>query len=370
MAVPQNKGIPRYENIKRSMSKMRKDDITMAEFFFEIGVFTGKFIVVVVAIGVLGAIFGSAISAHKSAKKKKRLEIEDIEEKLQSYSLNLQSITNSPKKVKKQIKNIKKQKKKESHDKPHAYVLDFKGDIEASQAHLLREEVSILIKTADPKKDEVILRLNNRGGAVHNHGLATSQLQRLRDKGFHLTVCVDEVAGSGGYLMASVAHKILAAPFAVIGSIGVLAQIPNFYRFLQKQNVDYEEHYAGEHKRTLTLFGKTTEEKREKLKEQLEEIHIHFKNYIKKYRPTLDLSKIATGEHWLGTKAKELNLVDEIMTSDDYILSLLGHKKVYQINLKEEELKGLQKLIGRKIKHIPASKWIFFIRQILKKLST
>ena len=342
----------------------------MAEFFFEIGIFAGKFIIVIIAIGVLGAVFGSAISTHKSAKKKKRLEIEDIEEKLQAYSLNIQSITNSPKKLKKQIKNIKKQKKKQSHDKPHAYVLDFIGDIEASQVHLLREEVSILIKTADPKKDEVILRLNNRGGAVHNHGLATSQLQRLRDKGFHLTVCVDEVAGSGGYLMASVANKILAAPFAVIGSIGVLAQIPNFYRFLQKQNVDYEEHYAGEHKRTLTLFGKTTDEKREKLREQLEEIHIHFKNYIKKYRPVLDLSKIATGEHWLGTRAKELNLIDEIMISDDYILSLLEDKKVYQVNLKEEELKGLQKLLGKKIKHISTANWMLFTRKILKKFFT
>ena len=342
----------------------------MAEFFFEIGLFAGKLIIVIIAIGALGAIIGLAVSTHKSAKKKKRLEVEDIEEKFQSYSLSVQSVTDSPKKLKKQIKAIKKQKKADSHDKPHAYVLDFKGDIEASQVHLLREEVSILIKTAKPQKDEVILRLNNRGGAVPNHGLAASQLQRLRDKGFHITVCVDEVAGSGGYLMACVAHKILAAPFAILGSIGVLAQIPNFYRFLQKQNVDYEEHFAGEHKRTLTLFGKTTDEKREKLKEQLEEIHIHFKSYIKKYRPKLDLSKTATGEHWLGTKAKELMLVDEIMTSDDYILSLLDRKKVYQINLKEEEPKGLQKLLGKKIKYTSIPRWFSLAKKILKKYLT
>ena len=325
----------------------------MNEFFFTIGVFASKVFIILLLIGVLFSIFGSVFSEHKKAKKKKRLLVEDMGASLQVYRLKIQSFTHSAKTVKKQIKAIKKQKKKENDDnKPRVYVLDFKGDIEASQVHLLREEISILLKTADPKKDEIVLRLNNRGGLVHNHGLGASQLQRLRDHGFHLTICVDEVAGSGGYLMACVAHKILAAPFAVIGSIGVLAQIPNFHRFLQKQNVDYEEHHAGQYKRTLTLFGEATDEKREKLKEQLDEIHTHFKNYIAKYRTKLDLSKIATGEHWLGTKAKELGLVDDIITSDDYILSLLDNKKVYQVNLKEEELKGIQRLLSKKMKQI------------------
>ena len=340
----------------------------MGEFFFEIGIFASKVFILIILLGGLSAIFGSILSEHKKWKKKKKLEVEDIGENLQNYRLKIQYFTLHAKTVKKQIKAIKKQKKDDdSDDKARVYVLDFKGDIEASQVNLLREEISILLKTADPKKDEIIVRLNNRGGLVHNHGLGASQLQRLRDHGFHLTVCVDEVAGSGGYLMACVAHKILAAPFAVIGSIGVLAQIPNFYRFLQKQNVDYEEHYAGEHKRTLTLFGKATEEKREKLKEQLEEIHTHFKNYITKYRPQVDLSKTATGEHWLGTKAKELGLVDGITVSDDYILSLLDNKKVYQVNLKEEELKGLQKLLSKKIEQITVSSLFIFIKKYLKK---
>ncbi len=348
----------------------------MVEFFFEVGVFASKVIIIAILFGGLSALIGSAVSEHKKWKKKKKLEVEDIGESLQDYRLKIQSVTQSEKEVKKQIKTIKKQKKAEKSSQACAYILNFKGDIEASQVHLLREEISILLRTADPKKDEIIIKLNNRGGVVHNHGLGASQLQRLRDHGFHLTVCVDEVAGSGGYLMACVAHKILAAPFAVIGSIGVLAQIPNFYRFLQKQNVDYEEHYAGEHKRTLTLFGKTTDEKREKLREQLEEIHTHFKNYIAKHRPKLDLSKIATGEHWLGTKAKELGLVDDIITSDDYILSLLNNKKVYQITLKEEELTGLQKLFSKKVDYsslthfIPLfKKGFFYLRQILRKRS-
>ncbi len=340
----------------------------MTEFFFEISLFAGKIFIVATLIGVLITLSGSALSEHKKWKKKKKLEVEDIGETLKIYRLKVQAVTHSAKSLKKQLKNLKKQKQKteSDDDQSRAYVLSFKGDMEASQVELLREEISILLKTADPKKDEVIVKLNNRGGMVHSHGLGASQLERLRESGFKLTVCVDEVAGSGGYLMACVAHKILSAPFAVIGSIGVLAQIPNFYRFLQKQNVDYEEHSAGEHKRTLTLFGKSTEEKRQKLKEQLEEVHTHFKNYILKYRPKVDLSKIATGEHWLGVKAKELGLVDEIQVSDNYILSLLDTKKVYAINLKEEELTNIQKLLSKKIKQVGVSKWWGFIKKLKK----
>ncbi|MDE0120016.1 MAG: protease SohB [Bdellovibrionales bacterium] len=339
----------------------------MTEFLFEVSIFASKVFICITLIGILIMILGSALSEHKKWKKKKKLEVEDIGDKLESYRLTIQSCTHSEKTVKKQIKNIKKEKKKEDNaEKPRAYVLNFEGDVEASQVHLLREEISILLKTADPKKDEIIVKLNNRGGLVPNHGLGASQLARLRDKGFYLTVCVDEVAGSGGYLMACVANKILAAPFAVIGSIGVLAQIPNFYKLLQKQNVDYEEHYAGEHKRTVTLFGKVTEEKRQKLREQLEEIHTHFKDYILKYRPKVQLSKIATGEHWLGTKAKELDLVDDIITSDDYILSVLDKKAVYEVSLKEEQLKGLQRLLSKKIEHILTSS-LFIFKKWFKK---
>ncbi len=329
----------------------------MSQFMWEVGVFGGKVAVVVLFFGFLLMIVGSLLAEHKKIKKKKQLEIEDLGEKLNSYCLSTQSLNMSAKELKKQIKKKKKQKKAELKKALPScvYVLDFEGDVEATGLKHLREEVSILLKAADPKKDEVVLRLNNRGGLVHTHGLCASQLKRLRDKGFRLTVCVDEVAGSGGYLMACVAHTVIAAPFAVLGSIGVLAQIPNFYRFLQKQNVDVEEHYAGEYKRTLTLFGQTTEEKRQKLKEQLKDIHEQFKSYVVSFRPHLDLARTANGDHWLGVKAKELGLVDRISTSDDYLLSLMDEgKKVYQFRLKEEDLSGLKKFLHKKVKHILA----------------
>ena len=324
----------------------------MTSFLLEIGLFAGKFLIIILSIVILLVLISATVAGQKKMKKKKPLEVTDLGEELQNYSFKMKLHTHSAKQVKKELKKMKKKKKKEkkessSDEQQHAYVLDFKGDIEASQVDRLREEISILLKTADPKTDEVILRLHNKGGMVNAHGLGASQLQRLKDKGFHLTVCVDEVAGSGGYLMACVASKILSAPFAYLGSIGVLAQLPNFYRFLQKQDVDFEEHHAGKYKRTVTMFGEPTSEKRQKLQEDLKEIHNHFKNYVVQHRPKLDMEKVATGEVWLGLKAKELGLVDEISTSDDYILSLLNNKKVYHICLKQKEPGSLQKLLKK-----------------------
>ncbi len=340
----------------------------MSEFLFELSLFGGKVAIILILLVGLMAIIGSALTEYKKTKKKKQLEIEDIGSELQNYRLKLRLHCQPLKNMKKEIKSVKKKEKQnlQKEAKNCAYILDFKGDITASQVKFLREEVSVLIKSANPKKDEIVVRLTNRGGLVSAHGLAASQLQRLRDHGFYLTVCVDEVAGSGGYLMACTANKILSTPFAIIGSIGVLAQIPNFHRLLQKQNVDFEEHSAGQFKRTLTLFGKNTEEKREKLRKQLEEIHESFKNYVIKYRPHLDLSQIATGDHWLGEKAKTLGLVDELSTSDDYILSLLENKKVLHIRLKENEPKGLMPWLSKKAQQ--PEQWIDTFLTLLKKI--
>ena len=183
----------------------------------------------------------------------------------------------------------------------------------------MREEVSAVLDVAKDD-DEVIVCLENHGGVVHEHGLAASQLARIRDRDIPLTVCVDKVAASGGYLMACVASKIYVAPFAILGSIGVLAQIPNFNRLLDSHGVDFEQVTAGKYKRTVTMFGENTDEDRAKLKEELEDVHALFKAAVSKYRPDLDLDKVATGEHWYGTTALELGLADEIKTSDEFLI--------------------------------------------------
>ncbi|WP_417446843.1 protease SohB [Kangiella sp.] len=218
-----------------------------------------------------------------------------------------------------------------SSDSPQRmYVIDFEGDIHASGVESLREEITAILATAN-KSDQVMVRLESPGGLVHSYGLAASQLKRIRDAGLKLTITVDEVAASGGYMMACVADELVAAPFAVLGSIGVVAEIPNFNRLLQKANIDYEQHTAGQHKRTLTMFGQNTTVAREKFKQELEEAHDLFKTFIHENRPDLDLDKVATGEHWYGRQALQLGLVDKIQTSDDVILDALNTMDVYSI---------------------------------------
>jgi serine protease SohB len=213
------------------------------------------------------------------------------------------------------------------------FVIDFKGNIKASEIISLRREISGII-LSHKKGDEVLLRLENSGGTVHEHGLAASQLKRIKDKKIPLTICVDKVAASGGYMMACVANKIISSPFAIIGSIGVLAQVPNFNKLLKNKGVDFEQHTAGNYKRTVTMFGENTDKDREKLGEQLEDIHMLFKDFIVSQRKNVDIEKVATGEYWYGKSALDLNLVDQIMTSDEYILSMKDRFDIIHIKYK------------------------------------
>ena len=234
------------------------------------------------------------------------------------------------------------------------YVLEFDGDVHAEEVKNLREEVSALLHIAE-KGDEVLLKLTSPGGAVNSYGLAASQLVRIREKGLNLTVAVDEVAASGGYLMACVANHIVAAPFAIVGSIGVVAELPNFHKVLEKYNIDYEQFTAGEYKRTVTMFGENTEEAKEKFKDELNEIHLVFKDFVHQYRPSLDIKTIATGEYWLAVKALELGLVDELSTSDSYILDAIKDKNVYSVKYVEKTTvrQGISRFLTRIMKRIP-----------------
>ena len=224
----------------------------------------------------------------------------------------------------------KQRRKGRTKPRPRAYVLDFEGDLRASQLNSLRQEITAIISVAE-RGEEVILRLESPGGMVHSYGLAASQLVRLREHGLHLTVAVDKVAASGGYMMACVGERILAAPFAILGSIGVVAQIPNFRRLLQRHHIDFEQHTAGEYKRTLTMFGHNTDTARRKFREDLDDTHQLFKDFVGQYRPELDLDKVATGEYWFGTRAHALGLSDEISTSDEYLLKLSQDHDVYEL---------------------------------------
>ena len=304
----------------------------MLEIFLEYGLFLLKVITILISVIVLI----SFIAASKKSSSSEGLEIENLNDKYKGLSDSLNKAVMEKdewKKKQKAQKATAKKNKKRKIRKPKAYILDFIGDIKASAVPSLREEVTAILDIAK-RNDQIVLRLDNHGGVVHEHGLAASQLARIRQKKIYLTVVVDKVAASGGYLMASVANKIYAAPFAILGSIGVIAQLPNFNRLLDNYGVDFEQITAGQYKRNVTMFGKNTDEDREKLKDQLEEIHELFKSSVNEYRPQLDLEKVATGEHWYGTKALELGLIDEIKTSDELLMEMSKKYDIFSVKLK------------------------------------
>ncbi|WP_018871899.1 protease SohB [Thioalkalivibrio sp. ALJ16] len=229
---------------------------------------------------------------------------------------------------------------KDKGERPRVYVLRFVGDIRASSVESLREEITAILTLARPQQDRAVVCLESPGGLVPSYGLAAAQLARLREAGMDLTIAVDRVAASGGYMMAAVGHRIVAAPFAVLGSIGVVAQIPNFHRWLSRNDIDVELLTAGEYKRTLTMLGENTDEGRRKFREQLEEAHELFKTFLARYRPHLDLDQVATGEHWYGEQARALGLADELRTSDDLLLELTRDADVFELTYHRPQTLG------------------------------
>ena len=223
-----------------------------------------------------------------------------------------------------------KARSKGSAERDKVFVLNFHGDIKASALESLRHEVTAVLELATAR-DEIVIKLESGGGMVHAYGLAASQLTRIREAGVPLTVCVDKVAASGGYMMACIADRVLAAPFAMLGSIGVVAQLPNFHKVLKKHDVEYEMLTAGEYKRTLTVFGENTDQGREKFQEDLENIHRLFKQFVTRYRPVLDIDRLATGEVWFGSEALEKALADELKTSDEYISQRIRQADVFEV---------------------------------------
>ena len=301
------------------------------DFLIEYGLFLLKTLTFLIIIAVpLLLIFSSK---GKNSPVSGSLKITNLSDKFENMASAIKSLSLNKAERKKLFKEKKKKfkaKKNQAVTKP-VYVLNFNGDIEASSVENLKEEISAILKS-ETKCQELVLRLESPGGTVIGYGLCAAQLQRLRDAGIKITACVDKVAASGGYMMACVCNKIVSSPFAIIGSIGVVAAIPNFHKILKKNDVDYELHTAGEYKRTITMFGETTPAGRKKFKEHLEEIHVLFKDHIKKFRPKLNMKKIATGETWEGIKALEVGLVDEISTSDEYLLNLSKKHEIFEIS--------------------------------------
>ncbi len=320
------------------------------EFLTEYGLFFAKTLTFVVAIFIIVTLMVSAGARGKKSEKG-HIQVSKLNDKykatreaLQHAVLDEDQLKLLEKDEKKRVKTEKadqkkaakeKHKKEEKGDvtdehKKRVFVLDFYGDIKASANESLRETVSAVLTLATPR-DEVVVKVESGGGMVHSYGLASSQLARITNKQIPLTVCVDKVAASGGYMMACVANKIVAAPFAILGSIGVVAQLPNFHRLLKKNDIDYEMFTAGEFKRTVTMFGENTVKGREKFVEDLEDTHVLFKEFVSEHRPQVDIAAVATGEIWFGRRAKDVNLIDMLQTSDEYLLDQVETADIFEV---------------------------------------
>ena len=344
------------------------------EFLFEFGIFAAKavFIAIIIVFTFLSVVFTIKAVKSESSKDDKfkftnlieeyEKNKESIEDALFDYDDSIDEKTKKKElKLKEKNKDTLQKEKKEQKEAriknaeeegrfcpERLFVIDFDGDTKASEQDLLKRKINLILSVANDK-DEVIVNLDSPGGVVNGYGLCAAQLERLRNKGVHLTVCVDNVAASGGYLMSCVASKIVAAPFSYIGSIGVVASMPNFNKVLKKNDVDYELVTAGKYKRTLTVFGENTPEAREKFKSELEGIHTRFKEIVSKYRPSMNIDDVSTGEFWLAKDALERGLVDEINTFDGYLQNSLEFTKhcAIKISIEEKENNTLKSIIGR-----------------------
>ena len=316
------------------------------EFIYEYGLFLAQAVTLVAAILIVVAGLVSMGHRQKVEQHEGHIELKNLNEKYRHIGDSiahmvtdhdtLKAQKKADKKADKAKAKAEKKKRKKSSDedaqdrRKRLYVLAFDGDIKASATDNLREEISAVLPQINDG-DEMLVKVESPGGMVHSYGLAASQLQRITGAKVPLTIAVDKVAASGGYMMACVADRIISAPFAVLGSIGVLAQLPNFHRLLQKNNIDFELLTAGEYKRTLTIFGENTDKGREKFVEELEETHGLFKKFVSANRPELDIAKVATGEVWYGQNAIEEGLVDEILTSDSFVQGRLADWDVYEV---------------------------------------
>lgn len=315
-------------------------------FISSLGLFAAEAVIIllVILLALMG-ILGLFAKAKKDNNESDKIKLENLSDKLQEQQYKL--LTKVDEKTAKEFK--KTGPKKEVHNK-RLYVIDFDGDMKCLAVEQLRLQVTAAIQLARKKEDEVMIRIKSGGGLVNTYGLAASQCLRIQEAGIDLTVAIDQVAASGGYLMAATAKKIIAAPFAIIGSIGVVLQLPNFNKWLKKRDIDVELLTAGEYKRTLTMLGENDKKAREKCQQELNETHILFKDFVKRSRPQLDLEKVATGEHWYGSQALELGLVDKLQTSDDYVYASLATHAVYQIQCAKK--KSLKDRLGAQAQNL------------------
>jgi serine protease SohB len=325
------------------------------DFWLDIAAFALKALLIVAAFGGVAAIVAvSARPSRKGADSDDDIDIRSLNarydrmrDEFDDEILDKQARKALAKSRKREEKTRKREEKeKNCENEKRVYVLRFKGDPMASAVERLAREIDAVLTAARPEKDEVVLRLQSPGGTVTGYGLAAAEISRLRQGGVKVTASVDQVAASGGYMMACAADRIVAAPFALVGSIGVVAQTPNLHRFLKKNDIDYEELTAGEFKRSISLFGEITPAGREHFLGKIEDIHSAFKAFVAERRPGADIEKIANGDVWLGSEAVALGLVDALATGDALLFGLKDEARLFEVEIAQRK-SLLQQALGR-----------------------
>jgi len=305
-------------------------------FWLDIAAFTIKALIIVAALG--GLAFLIARFARSSEPKDEEIKVRSLNERYDDMrdAMNAELLDRKQRKalVKARKKEAKAAAKARRNQEPgkRIYVLAFKGDMRASAVKRLGHEIDAVLTVARPGTDEVVLRLQSPGGTVTGYGLAAAEILRLRERKIKVTASVDQVAASGGYMMAVAADHIVAAPFAVVGSIGVVAPVPNLHRLLQKNEIDFEEMTAGEFKRSVSVLGEITPAGREHFRGKLEDTHGAFKHFVQQCRPNVDIDRVANGDHWLASEALALGLVDELSTGDEYLFRARDGARLYEVS--------------------------------------
>jgi serine protease SohB len=295
-----------------------------------------------VVIAILASLAGVIALLKKPEASKDTIQIKHINTLLEARKMQLQEAILSKdafsawqKEQKKLQKSLKNSKKNETEEKPRLFVLPYSDDIRAKNVSNLSKIIDAILLIAH-KDDSVLISITTGGGVVNGYGLGASELMRLKQAGIRLIASVDKVAASGGYMMAAVADEIIAAPFAMVGSIGVIAQVPNFYRLLEKHGIHFEQVTAGAYKRTLTAFGENTDADRQKVQEEVNETQALFKAHVAYVRPQVDIDKVATGEVWFGKQAIQLGLVDRLQTFADYVLNMRDSHEIFELTMNKK----------------------------------
>jgi serine protease SohB len=319
-------------------------------FWLDIAAFALKALLIVAAVGGLAVLI--ARLARSGEAKDKEIKVRSLDERYD----DMRDALNGALLDRRERKALAKAEKKEAKAAAKArrgqepgkriYVLAFKGDMRASAVKRFGSEIDAVLIAARPGTDEAVIRIESPGGTVTGYGLAAAEILRLREHKIRVTASVDQVAASGGYMMACAADRIVAAPFAVVGSIGVVAPVPNLHRLLKKNEIEFEEMTAGEYKRTVSVLGEITPAGREHFRGKLDATHEAFKAHVAQYRPSVDIVKVANGDHWLASEALALGLVDELSTGDELLFRARDGAALYEVTTEARKTLLQQVLSG------------------------